>query len=283
MRKQQFIYKTWKELLLKVSFFPATATEAKDKTILYFHGGGFLFGDREDLPEAYLALFLKNGFHVLAFDYPLAPETPLREIVHCLEAGVHWFSENYQSRLNLLEPGFFLFGRSAGGCLASILTANHYQHQLGLIRFYGYHHFDHEEFVLPSPFYNHYPKVPPLTAQQLIQNQPTVVSGVAERFPLYLSARQYGNWLSYLGPKLNELTVNDKQLEQFPPVFMAHCRKDPDVPIVSSQQMAAAVKQCTFLELDRIEHDFDREKNPTATDIYQKLLDWLEEHIRNRK
>lgn len=275
MSKQVFVYKTWDQISLKASFFTSLRTDSKKATILYLHGGGFLFGDRDDLPELYLNSFLENGFNVLTFDYPLAPETTLTEIIHCLKEAIRWYLKNYQTKLNLLNSDFFLFGRSAGGYLASILTNNNYKQQLGLIRFYGYHQLEHTDFVLPSSFYNRFPKVPPHEAQQLIQKQPVTDEVLAKRFPIYLSARQYGNWLNYLGTITDELSLNSDQLKQFPPAFIVHCKEDPDVPPAASRQLSEAVEQSTLLELDLNEHDFDRAKNPIADNVYQKLIRWL--------
>lgn len=275
MSKQVFVYKTWDQISLKASFFPSLVTDSKKATILYLHGGGFLFGDRDDLPKPYLNSFLENGFSVLTFDYPFSPETPLTEIIHCLEEAISWYLKNCRTELNLSRPDFYLFGRSAGGYLASILTTNNYEQQLGLIRFYGYHHFEHPDFTLPSSFYHRFPKVPPHAAQQFIQDQSVVNGALEDRFPIYLSARQYGNWLNYLGTISDELTVNSEQLKQFPPAFIVHCTKDPDVPVAASRQLSETVEQSTFLELDSNEHDFDRTKNPIADNVYQKLICWL--------
>lgn len=275
MSKQVFVYKTWDQISLKASFFTSLRTDSKKATILYLHGGGFLFGDRDDLPELYLNSFLENGFNVLTFDYPLAPETTLTEIIHCLEEAISWYLKNYQTKLNLSNSDFFLFGRSAGGYLASLLTNNNYKQQLGLIRFYGYHQLEHMDFVLPSSFYNRFPKVPPHEAQQLIQKQPVTDEVLAKRFPIYLSARQYGNWLNYLGTITDELSLNSDQLKQFPPAFIVHCKEDPDVPPAASRQLSEAVKRSTLLELDLNEHDFDRAENPIADNVYQKLIRWL--------
>lgn len=275
MPTQPLIYTIEASLSLKASFYQTKNPHPKNATLLYLHGGGFLFGSRDDLPQTYLDLFLENGFNVLAFDYPLAPETPLREIIHCLEDAVTWFLAHFQTTLDLSEPDFFLFGRSAGGYLASILTANNYEHQLGLIRFYGYHHFEHPAFTLPNTYYHRFPKVSPLEAQQLIQDHPVADQPLEKRFPLYLSARQYGNWLSYLGPLTEELFLSTTQLTHFPPTFIVHCTDDPDVPIASSRELSKAVSNSEFLELHVAEHDFDREKNPIADDVYQKLRAWL--------
>lgn len=275
MNKQVFVYKTLEQVSLSASFFPSLMTESTRGTILYLHGGGFFFGERDDLPEPYLAGFLENGFNVLTFDYPLVPETPLIEIIHCLEEAIRWYLKNYQSKLSLSKPDFYLFGRSAGGYLVSILTANNYEQQLGLIRFYGYHHLEHTDFVLPSSFYHRFPKVPPHEAQRFIQDQSVVYGSLGERFPVYLSARQYGNWLNYLGTITDELSLNSDRLNKFPPTFIVHCTKDPDVPAAASRQLAEAVELSTLLELDLNEHDFDRTKNPIADNVYQKLICWL--------
>ena len=41
--------------------------------ILYFHGGGLLYGSREDLPMLHISRLTQAGYEILAFDYPLAP------------------------------------------------------------------------------------------------------------------------------------------------------------------------------------------------------------------
>lgn len=41
--------------------------------ILYLHGGGLLYGDRDDLPEPYRNLLLDAGYTLYCLDYPLAP------------------------------------------------------------------------------------------------------------------------------------------------------------------------------------------------------------------
>ncbi len=276
MKSQVFVYKQLDTLPLELTFYPQQTKNKKNTTILYFHGGGFLFGQRDDLP--YLNTLVENGFNVLTIDYPLAPETKLVGIIACLEEAVDWFLNHYQDELQLNTPNFFLFGRSAGGYLASVLTANNYKEQLGLIRFYGYHDFNHGSFTLPSTFYNQYPKVPPMEAQKMVGKRPLANDSQQPRFPLYLSARQYGNWLSYLGPITENLVVKEESLQEFPPTFAVHCDQDPDVPVEASRQLAAKSPDTLYIELAANEHDFDRNPNPQSDDIYARLIDWLVEH-----
>lgn len=73
MEPEFFSYATHSSLTLSASFYRSTAN-LKNETIIYFHGGGLIWGDRDDLPQAYIDLFLKAGYHLLTVDYPLAPE-----------------------------------------------------------------------------------------------------------------------------------------------------------------------------------------------------------------
>ena len=45
--------------------------------ILYFHGGGLVYGSREDLPDFHIETLTNAGFTIISFDYPLAPESKI--------------------------------------------------------------------------------------------------------------------------------------------------------------------------------------------------------------
>ena len=49
--------------------------------LLYFHGGGLLYGNREDLPEKHLRTFTQKGYVIAAMDHPLAPAVTLPGIL----------------------------------------------------------------------------------------------------------------------------------------------------------------------------------------------------------
>ena len=66
--------------------------------ILYFHGGGLLYGSRCDLPEAHLEQFTSEGFPVITFDYPLAPACDVKAILQDVTDSVN---------LYLTEPDLF--------------------------------------------------------------------------------------------------------------------------------------------------------------------------------
>ena len=57
-------------------------TDQKPKAyILYFHGGGLLFGTRTDLPMLHLESLTASGYCIAAYDYPLAPAAKLEMIL----------------------------------------------------------------------------------------------------------------------------------------------------------------------------------------------------------
>ena len=71
---------------------PPDEGRAHRGAILYLHGGGLLYGERDDLPRPYVDLFLEHGYSLVCADYPLAPEAPLVTIEASVDALWWWFS-----------------------------------------------------------------------------------------------------------------------------------------------------------------------------------------------
>ena len=74
-----YTFQTNGGLSINADYYPAAKNE-KNVTILYFHGGGLMYGQRQDLPDVYRRMFSDAGYNFLAFDYPLAPESSLADI-----------------------------------------------------------------------------------------------------------------------------------------------------------------------------------------------------------
>ncbi|WP_330334653.1 alpha/beta hydrolase [Streptomyces sp. NBC_00536] len=90
---------------------------ARAGTILYFHGGGFVFGSPETALSLTAQLVSKTGFDAYSVDYRLAPEHPF-------PAGLEDNLSAYRALLDSrLDPAAIAFaGDSAGGGY-SITTA----------------------------------------------------------------------------------------------------------------------------------------------------------------
>jgi acetyl esterase len=87
--------------------------------LVYYHGGGFTYGDLDTHDGACRILCRHAGAHVLAIDYRLAPEHPFPAAVDDAWAALRWAFEN-AGRLGA-DPGRVgVGGDSAGGNLAAV-------------------------------------------------------------------------------------------------------------------------------------------------------------------
>ncbi|EOL42932.1 alpha/beta hydrolase [Enterococcus caccae] len=284
MIKQTFLYSKLEDLDLSMTFYSNPNKSSSKATLLYFHGGGLLYGTRDDLPEIYCALLVENGYNLLTIDYPLAPEVKLPTILTCLKEAIDWFLKNYQTTLGLKNSDYFLFGRSAGGFLSYLLSARSpLPEQKGLISFYGYYDLMNPAFSQPSSYYNQFPKVAPLTAQAMIYPKPITEISINERFSLYLSGRQFGNWLSYLVNTPSEketFSLTEAELTELPPVFLAHSSADQDVPVESSRIASNKILNVTYEEVENLPHDFDGDITKSeGLQVYQALIAWLDKTL----
>lgn len=90
--------------------------------IVYLHGGGLLYGQRNDLPEPYVSLLLRHGYTLVCVDYPLAPQVGVSQINRCVR-GL-WDAVTEACATNLGLSRFVVCGRSAGAYLALRLADN---------------------------------------------------------------------------------------------------------------------------------------------------------------
>ncbi|HUA72215.1 MAG TPA: alpha/beta hydrolase [Solirubrobacteraceae bacterium] len=89
--------------------------------LVYYHGGGFTYGDLDTHDSVCRILCRHAGTHVLAVDYRLAPEHPFPAAVDDASAALRWAFANAE-RLGA-DPGRVgVGGDSAGGTLAAVVT-----------------------------------------------------------------------------------------------------------------------------------------------------------------
>ena len=102
---------TFQEKYLQAQFYQPSVSKMKT-VILYFHGGGFVYGNRDDLPVEYIDMLTAAGIGLVAVDYPLAPETKLPVILEVTNKVTAWFVNQFLPEHQLKK--YFIMGRSAG-------------------------------------------------------------------------------------------------------------------------------------------------------------------------
>lgn len=274
---------TYNKKVLKASFYRPSEKKIK-ATILYFHGGGLIFGHRNDLPKKYIELLTSNGLAILTVDYPLAPETKMPDVLDVSFKILDWFVYEFLEQLTCKK--YFIMGRSAGGFLAlsSAIHAKKIKHfPTGIISLYGYYNLNDAIFTVPNRYYLKYPKVSDSAISSLIQRGEIVTKGEQDRFLLYLASRQKGDWMNLLLSSANqkrELSISKNDIKNLPALFLAASRNDPDVPSHQSRQLAKIHPDAELTLYNLDVHDFDRTHQETfGLPLYKKMIRWIFEKI----
>src|SRR5205807_4251465 len=89
--------------------------------LVYYHGGGFTYGDLETHDGVCRMLCRHAGAHVLAVDYRLAPENPFPAAVEDAREALRW-AHAKAGALGADPERIGVGGDSAGGNLAAVVA-----------------------------------------------------------------------------------------------------------------------------------------------------------------
>ena len=87
--------------------------------LVFYHGGGFVFGDLDTHDTVCRLLCRSSGAHVLAIDYRLAPEHPFPAAVEDARAALAW-AHAHAADLGADPARVGVGGDSAGGNLSAV-------------------------------------------------------------------------------------------------------------------------------------------------------------------
>ena len=117
-QKKVFTYKTIAGHEIKANIF-LPEIEGPHPVVIYFHGGGFIFGNRDQgLNNILKDKLLAADYAVISADYRLAPETKLEEILIDVKDIIKWVRSNGRQKFNIDINKIVTIGGSAGGYLA---------------------------------------------------------------------------------------------------------------------------------------------------------------------
>lgn len=284
---------------LPVTVHAPLAARDRHVAVLYLHGGGLVYGERDDLPTAYVRLFTGAGYTLVCMDYPLAPETPLVEILDAAWTGL---CEHVLAPVAAgTYAGYFLFGRSSGAYLALQLAARARRERasgalagaglpqpFGVLDFYGYPGMREKAFMEPAKAYTALPAVDAAQVERIVGTAPVTSGPKALRYAIYVHGRQSrGAWLGLLGLLREDGTVDERLMDAcslsaddvaaLPPLFITASSTDEDVPFRASKTLSRQAPQAVMKPVYYLPHDFDRDVgDPTGRRIYQDALAWMD-------
>lgn len=106
---------------LPLRFYTPRGLSGESPALLFFHGGGWIYGDLESHDATCRFLAEEAQVRVIAVDYRLAPEAPYPAAVDDAMAAWHWISEHAKG-IGIDPDRIAVGGDSAGGNLAAVVA-----------------------------------------------------------------------------------------------------------------------------------------------------------------
>lgn len=235
--------------------------------LVYIHGGGLIWGTRDDMNKEQIRRYNEAGFNVFSVDYRLAPESKLPAIRDDIKDLMVWLKTGAPDHFDFDRERVAVIGSSAGGYLA-LLSGTFDVKPDAIVSFYGYGQVTGDWYRNPSPHFTSMTTVPEILATQLIQPRPISSAPIERRYAIYLYCRQQGTWLDWVaGPD----SANKTELAQyapveladteFPPTLLIHGDADEDVPYLESiamkERLDSAGVQNELMTITNGKHNFD--------------------------
>ncbi|SHG79621.1 alpha/beta hydrolase [Ornithinibacillus halophilus] len=287
--KNTVVFKTVENCSIKGDFYPTSIANAP--VLVYIHGGGLIWGSREDMPKHQIDYFNEAGFNVFTIDYRLAPETKVIEIKKDIEDAIIWLEENGTEQFDIDVSKIAVMGSSAGGYLA-LLSGVFTKKPKAIVSLYGYGDITGDWYMKPSSFFLQKPQVPKNLAYQLIS--PTVLSEgpIEKRYAIYLYCRQQGAWLQEatgMDPYIQKQEIQSLcpyylADRDYPPTLLIHGDSDTDVPYEESVKMNQKLTdngvESKLITIKGGDHVFDEHWNDSQVQqTFEEIIGFLKEKL----
>jgi acetyl esterase/lipase len=236
-------------------------------TVMYIHGGGWLFGDRTGaLPQ--LLPYLDKGWNVVNVEYRMSGQALAPAAVEDVRCALRWVTRN-SAKFRFDTDRIIVTGHSAGGHLALMA---------GMLR-------------AEDGFDNTCP------AEEAFAEKPLKVAAIVNWFGIsdvadLLSGpdrRTYA--IEWLGGQSNpvEMAKRVSPLTYvrpgLPPIITIHGDADPTVPYSNAVRLHEALNKIgaanQLVTIPRGKHGFQAFDDASTVDAYKKVFTFLEKNIPN--
>jgi acetyl esterase/lipase len=251
--KTTHVYKTVDGVQVQADVYPA-AGPGKRPVLVWLHGGALIGGSRSAVPQRLLKQCREENYHLVSFDYRLAPEAKLPAILEDVKDAFRWLRAKGPDLFGADTERIVVSGGSAGGYLTMMIGAIVEPRPTALLAYWGYGDIDTDWLTKPSEFYRRQPLVPKDEAlagvfQGVVAGADTDNAKARSRF--YLYTRQNGLWPQYVAgvdpekdrKKLEPYCPARLVTKEYPPLLMIHGTNDTDVPHQKSEVMAEALRR----------------------------------------
>lgn len=293
--KETCVYKTVGVCQIKLDVYRPDDDLVRP-VVFWIHGGALIGGDRNGIRRDQLESYIEAGFAVVAIDYRLAPETKLPGIIADLKDAYKWVRREGPERFHLDPDRIVVIGHSAGGYLTQMAGFCLRPRPRALVSFYGYGDITGPWYSRPDPFYSKQPAVTKEEAYRVVGGPVISENAPGDRFRFYLYCRQNGLWpkeVSGFDPEkqpraFDRYSPIRNVTRSYPPTLLLHGDADTDVPYQLSVDMSKV------LERNHVEHElitihggghgFDgaRKRDPTVAHAFDRVLDFISNHVSHR-
>ncbi len=295
--KKTYTYKTAGAVPVQADVYQAKDERVRP-VVVWLHGGALIMGSRTQVPAQLLDLCRSEGYALVSFDYRLAPEVKLPEIVADLDDAFRWLREQGPALLHIDPQRLVVTGGSAGGYLTLLSGLRVRPRPTALVAYWGYGDVDGPWYTQPS---EHYRKNAPLierdAAYKAVGGKVLTGTQGAEgkaRGMFYLYLRQNGLWTKEVTgfdpakdmQKLDPYCPVRNTTADYPPTMLVHGTTDTDVPYELSVNMARELaKHKVAHELVTVEgagHGLAGGDRQLVAAAHAKALDFIRAHLRGK-
>jgi acetyl esterase/lipase len=243
-----YTYKTVGKLRIGADVYRVPDGKIKP-VVVWLHGGALIVGHRSHVPQDLLDLCAGEGYALVSFDYRLAPEVKLPDIIADIEDAFRWLRQKGPGLLRIDPDRMVVTGGSAGGYLTLTTGYRVKPRPRALVSYWGYGDVDGDWYTKPSAFYRKQGLISKEEAYKGIGSHVhtgPIGQEANDRGRFYRYLRQNGLWTPVVTgfdpekdrAKLDPYCPVRNVTADYPPTLLVHGTVDTDVPFELSANMA---------------------------------------------
>jgi acetyl esterase/lipase len=264
--------------------------------VVWFHGGGLTSGDRKWPRGDVRDLCKRQGYILISFDYRLAPEVKLPEIIADVKDGFRWIREKGPALFQADPTRIVVAGSSAGGYLTLMTGICIEPRPVALVSYWGYGDIDGDWVSKPGEYYRK--RFGLVSREAAMKAYGEVTTGEGWSDQKYAQRKTYARYLRQNGLWTQEVSGFDPATEprkldpycpvrnvtaKYPPTFHVHGTDDTDVPVSKAEDMARELKRAgvahELILIPKAGHRLNGGDKKLVANASQRALKWITDHI----